>query len=430
MLGWFLERGFLVVLFLYLMGAAASLLYADLDRDAYLALQGSLHGPLAVIQVCLFLVAGLLIIPRWRRVFTAAMRAWPLLVLAGLQVMSMTWSIHPWLTARKDTAEIIMLFIGIYLGERYTTAALASKLAQILCFTMIMTVCLYFVAPHFVLDASQNDALKGLSQTKNGFGFHIGLTVALLLVVQFARHDWLRYVFLALALVMLLMSHSMTSIASAGVILMTLPFWLVARLAPRQRLAAYLIAAVMIVLVGYCCVLFSNDLLALMGKDSTLTGRTQVWQQVLVAISHHPILGYGYGSFWTGLSGESLDVLIVAGWLVPAAHNAYLDMYLALGIPGSVATIAILWIVFLRAIKYIRSEGGWPGLWPVVCLMFILFHGIGESEFICDASFATCLFTALYTSLAIESPHVGSGTVHASTWGPDQTALPAPLVSG
>jgi O-antigen ligase len=112
-------------------------------------------------------------------------------------------------------------------------------------------------------------------------------------------------------------------------------------------------------------------------------------------------LGYGYGSFWTGLSGESLDVFVSAGWFAPSAHNAYLDLWLALGIPGIVVTILIFAIIFSRAIEYIRTQPGTPGLWPVACILFVLVHGLGESEFIFDSSFACCVFTALYTSLAL-----------------------------
>jgi O-antigen ligase len=181
----------------------------------------------------------------------------------------------------------------------------------------------------------------------------------------------------------------------------SLPLLLIIRLPAKQRAAGYIFLALAVGTLGCLAVLFSNDLLALLGKNATLSGRTEVWNQLSVAIQQHPVLGYGYGAFWTGLRGESLDVLIATGWIVPSAHNAYLELCLALGIPGVAATTIVIFSVFRKAIMYIRSVPGWPGLWPIACILFVLVHGFGESEFIFDASFACCLFTALYTSLAV-----------------------------
>jgi O-antigen ligase len=383
------------------MGMATTLLYPDLDSESYMSLQGALHWPITIIQLGLFFIAAFLISTRWRRVAAAALKAWPLLVLVAIQVMSIAWSINPTITARKAVYELMMLSIGIYLGERYTPDEFATLLAKILCQAMGLIIILYFMARHFVLDAGQGNALKGLAQTKNLFGFYIGLTTVLLLVVRFRRYDWIRYLCLPVAFGMLLFSRSMTSVASAAVIIVSLPLLLIVRLPAKQRAAGCIFVALAVGTLGCLAVLFSNDVLALLGKNATLSGRTEVWNQLSVAIQQHPVLGYGYGAFWTGLRGESLDVLIAAGWIVPSAHNAYLELCLALGIPGVAATIIVIFSVFRKAIMYIRSVPGWPGLWPIACILFVLVHGFGESEFIFDASFACCLFTALYTSLAV-----------------------------
>jgi len=398
-----IERIFLSVLFLFLMGVVTVLLYGDNNTDSLLALQGSLHLPIVIIQLSLSAIAVCLISMRWRRVVSASIRAWPLLILAGIQILSIAWSINPGLSARRVLLELVMLFIGIYLGERYSTDTLARLLARILCQTMVLIAILYVVAPRFVLDADQHNALKGLSQNKNGFGFYIGLTVALLLVIRFRRFDWLRYLFLPAAIAMLLLSRSMTSVGSAFLILATLPLWLVVRLSARQRAANYTVLGIGVATCGSLFALFLSQILALVGKDTTLTGRTEVWKQLVVAIGHRPLLGYGYGAFWTGLSGESLDVFINAGWFAPSAHNAYLELWLGLGIPGLCIVAIIFWYAFRMAVEYIRTEPGWAGLWPVACILFILVHGGGESEFIYDSSFACCLFTALYTSLALRT---------------------------
>ena len=162
------ERGFFYVFFLFQMGVATTLLYADSMNDQNLFIQGAAHGPIIAIQLFLALVAALLISRRWHRVAQATLKVWPLLILAGLQVLSITWSIQPLLTARRDVLELIMLFIGIYLGERYTTQEFARMLAHVLCFAMCLVIVLLLVSPHLVMDSGQQNALKDSRKIRMG----------------------------------------------------------------------------------------------------------------------------------------------------------------------------------------------------------------------------------------------------------------------
>ena len=43
----------------------------------------------------------------------------------------------------------------------------------------------------------------------------------------------------------------------------------------------------------------SPDLiLGFLGKDATLTGRTDLWEFVKICISQRPLLGWGFSAFW------------------------------------------------------------------------------------------------------------------------------------
>jgi O-antigen ligase len=63
-----------------------------------------------------------------------------------------------------------------------------------------------------------------------------------------------------------------------------------------------------------------------LGRDSTLTGRTEVWSDVLPEVEREPLLGHGFGSFWTDARRALYDI--------PTAHNGYLDILLELGVVG------------------------------------------------------------------------------------------------
>jgi exopolysaccharide production protein ExoQ len=64
------------------------------------------------------------------------------------------------------------------------------------------------------------------------------------------------------------------------------------------------------------------------GRDATLTGRTQLWREVL-RISGNPLFGSGFDSFWLG---ERAKFLWETLWWHPnQAHNGYLEVFLNLG---------------------------------------------------------------------------------------------------
>ena len=42
----------------------------------------------------------------------------------------------------------------------------------------------------------------------------------------------------------------------------------------------------------------SESALGIIGKDATLTGRVDLWQQVLKLVDEKPVLGWGYRAMW------------------------------------------------------------------------------------------------------------------------------------
>jgi exopolysaccharide production protein ExoQ len=77
------------------------------------------------------------------------------------------------------------------------------------------------------------------------------------------------------------------------------------------------------------------------GRDTTLTGRTELWQGLL-RLAVDPVLGAGFESFWLGDRIERLWNLY--WWRPNQAHNGYLDIYLNLGVIG----VILLLIVIVR----------------------------------------------------------------------------------
>lgn len=90
---------------------------------------------------------------------------------------------------------------------------------------------------------------------------------------------------------------------------------------------------------------FGSSLLELLGRNATLTGRTELWTLVLKLVTN-PVFGAGYESFWLG---QRLEVMwnYIPG--VNQAHNGYLEIYVNLGWIG-VALLTLFLITGYRNI--------------------------------------------------------------------------------
>jgi len=85
----------------------------------------------------------------------------------------------------------------------------------------------------------------------------------------------------------------------------------------------------------------SGGLVGTVGRESTLTGRTDIWQLVL-GMTGNPLVGTGFESFWLGSRLQKM--WSIYWWHPNEAHNGYLEVYLTLGWIG-----IALFAVFLLA---------------------------------------------------------------------------------
>jgi exopolysaccharide production protein ExoQ len=113
-------------------------------------------------------------------------------------------------------------------------------------------------------------------------------------------------------------------------------------------------------------------MLFFLGKDPTLTGRTEIWQASMLSILKHPILGYGYRAFWRGYQGESANASFAAHWAVPAAHNAFLEVWLTLGAVGLALVLYSLLRAGRDALVCIRARSPYFGWCASVVFLTIV----------------------------------------------------------
>jgi exopolysaccharide production protein ExoQ len=108
----------------------------------------------------------------------------------------------------------------------------------------------------------------------------------------------------------------------------------------RKRWVVH-VAVVAVMAIAYVA-LFLGVGLEYIGKDPTLTNRTELWDDI-ERIDIDPLLGAGFESFWLGKRLEKL--WSIYWWRPNEAHNGYLEVFLNLGWIG----VAILAFILVRS---------------------------------------------------------------------------------
>jgi O-antigen ligase len=134
-----------------------------------------------------------------------------------------------------------------------------------------------------------------------------------------------------------------------------------------------------------------------LGKDPSLTGRTDIWAALLRQSAKAPMTGYGYAVFWTLESQPAQWIRKETGWLVPTAHNGWLDILAQLGWVGVSLCALILGGALL--VGLFRFQKLRDGYWATLFLVIFLMTTFSESFILERNGIAWALACAAVTRL-------------------------------
>jgi len=301
--------------------------------------------------------------------------------LVALALASAAWSEAPATTMRRGFALVGTSVMALYFASRFRLreqlGILAGALGACVGFS--------FLFGFLHLGRSVDDvagAWYGIYTQRNALGtvMVFGVLVFLLWGRVAEERRWLAWSLVALAFILILLSGSVTSLVAFGVVLLSFPMVSVIR--RFERTGRFLIlAGVILIAAGWWAGTSLDKVTEAMGRDSSLTGRTELWGASLLFALDRPLLGYGYNAFWLGLEGPSAEVWQIVGWAAPNAHNGLLEIWLDLGIAG-VAIAAIGFASYLReAFRLVHETLRWEYAWPLLFFVTLLTLNLTETAF-------------------------------------------------
>ncbi|WP_269930289.1 O-antigen ligase family protein [Aminobacter sp. HY435] len=323
---------------------------------------------LGQISILLYYVVWLpLVLVDYRFTLARLAHSPQILAFALLACLSYAWSDAPDVTARA----------GLQYLSHVVCAVIAARVidARTLCIGAMAGISV--VLGYSILDgASVYDALDGTYSfvgafgSKNQLGFYASLGILFsvffgLFLTSSRRARLVALAVAALSAVLLVMSQSATSmLATPAAIAMVIAIAGLEAFSPNHRKVFFLAGTVL----GLAAILAALNVgavdmvLGAFGKDSTLTGRTYLWQQGMDATAHAPWLGVGYQAYWVQGFSEAERLwheFYIASRTGFHFHNTYIEALVELGYIGAAAIILPVLAALRLCVGRLLDERDW-----------------------------------------------------------------------
>lgn len=336
-------------------------------------------GPFASLGAAAFLAAwGLVALAAGPRLIGAALAppAPLLLLLPVLALLSALWSPAPLATVRGGVQLLLTAGAGILAARLLPPRALVGAVAAALAVAALLCVVFGRNVPD---PYSGTNPFVGIFASKNTMAFFMAVLTLFALGAaldgrQRAPVRLAGAAGLALALPLLAMARSVGAVvavgAAAGVFLLLLALGrarageravlfvsCLVLLLPALALAAGLAAQ------GALGAAFADLVVGVLGKDLTLTGRTELWAVALERIAERPWLGHGYLGFWREGNpwAEALwREFHVQGRTGFHFHNAPIQAAVDLGVAGAALAAGLLVLAAWGAARAALREPSVP----------------------------------------------------------------------
>jgi O-antigen ligase len=351
-------------------------------------------------MVIVFGSSILLLLPRWRDVLALLSRNKALVVVLTVVLASTLWSAEPGIALRRALALILTSGFALWLAMRFPPALLMRLTFAALALVAIASLVAVVAAPSIGIHAGDAHAgrWRGVLGHKNQLGrmMSLGIVLTTVLVTLHQGKTAILVGFAGLFAVLLAMTGSATAVLTIVLALLVLPL---TRVVVKHQMPIYLLMSLALVggiVLVLVTVSLAEPILAALGRDTTLSGRTRLWQLALAEGAARPFLGVGFRTFWLE-NGPGSEVMTRVSWgegNIGNGHNAYLDIWLELGLLGLLAYGALLQQAANR-IAGLLSEGEALGPVLAIATVHISLYGMTERVLLEHSDLSWLLLTVL-----------------------------------
>ncbi|MCJ2057316.1 O-antigen ligase family protein [Methylobacterium sp. J-048] len=296
----------------------------------------------------------------------------PLILLwPALAILSATWSLTPGISAYHGLQLLATIVAGIALRTTVGLSGIVRIVFLGLLGGQILSAVLGVAAPS--MTRGPGGEWSGVYPHKNVLGGLMSLQ--LLCAACLFLQGWQRMLTGAAfvgALALLVSSHSATALV-AGVLglapLSVIMAWRQGNLVTGFCLGvAIALAGIGILVAATYGADLSTRLLSDLGKDSTLTGRTILWQFGIDQFWREPFIGVGYKAYWESPITTAPYLHFTTQQKLWFFHNNFIDVAVAFGVVGLIVFACVILDSARRVVRHFARSPGYIEAWPILFL--------------------------------------------------------------
>jgi exopolysaccharide production protein ExoQ len=327
---------------------------------------------------------------------------WQIWLFPVFAVLSTLWSQAHWVSLRFALEYVATAGCAILAARLLSPRQLISAL--LVCLLMISVLCLAIGKTTFN-EMTETVDFVGVFESKNELAFFVSLMLLAAMAVLFdGGQGWL---FRLLALVSLLpvvpllvKTHSataeLTAVASVAVLLGN---FIVAQLTPRERArmigAGMVMITPLLALTGMAGDVAQDFVVHVLGRSSTMTGRTVLWDHAMHLIPQHALLGWGWQAFWLqntvdaeGLWAE-FHITSRQGFQF---QNTFLEAAVELGWIGCALLAVLLMVTTWRVIRWSWRDHSMASSFYVALIVCFLIRSVVEVDILYQFTIGSFMF--------------------------------------
>jgi O-antigen ligase len=332
------------------------------------------------------LIVGLILtsiacIPRIRKALNVVASNKFTFIYIALLFFSAIWSIHPDITIKRSLGYTSLMVAALYISVTFDEDQWIKALYYSIAISSIASIGFVIISPKVGIMQAEGLAgdWRGVFIHKNGFGeaMAIGIFTQLYLLVARVGKKFWRFFWASIFICLAVLAKSGTQLIISSLYLLTFLVYVAWQQHKPFGYAIGCLFAFILVAVGVALAVDPGSTLELIGKDPTLTGRTDIWAVVLQLVEQKPLLGWGYKAMF--IDGDSVSYWIwdqLKGFKLTHAHNGWLEVTLELGLVGLCLILVVVGTAIWRGLRCCST-----GVLPLGFFSLMFFIGVTLNSF-------------------------------------------------
>jgi hypothetical protein len=345
----------------------------------------------------------------------------PPATLLGWMALSVLWSNYPLVSLSAFGLQLATTLVAVFFALQFDWRQLLNIFANTIRLLLVLSLALELIAaftgpikPPFANfegdtppapaywwvqgNLFQSDRIQGFVGNANLIAFVavLGLVIFFVEYLVSARKQTLAIASMVSAAAFIALARSASMWAALVIVLIASVVAMIAEGKSRPKRHSIYRGTLWASLFGlFLVAVYWVDITDFLGKSPDASGRFFIWQSVWALAEQRWLLGWGWISHWIPGVAPYEGLIVIDNVPHFHAHNAFLDVWLQLGVIGLGIFVWLLWTTFVRVWKVAVVHTNPLYLWPLFAFMVIATQALTESRLLIENGWILLVLLAL-----------------------------------